>query len=343
MNPLPFEEGWEAIHDDQFSPGRGFVYNWAHSLNATDEYGIDVNLTTVLDRIYLNLDVAYHAVVSRLDEMSAPTFVLLVLIILLLERLFPAKPGRKIFNVNMAQDAVWFLFQAVGEATLLAAWALLLRRFYDTYLDFLTISMTAELPTWLLMTISVIVYDFLRWAHHVLHHKVPWFWSLHAVHHSQTELNLFTDFRYHVVEYVVRQAVYFLPAMMLGLKMPELVWLSLILIWHARLTHANIKTNFGVLRFIFVTPQSHRVHHSIEHRHRDKNYGALLSIWDRMFGTQHPEDRVYPDTGIRDDNFPCEKSPNPLQLLFKPIEQMLYSFLDIGRSLRRFLPRFGSS
>ncbi len=297
-----------------------------------------MNFSSVLDRIFINLTVAYHAVVSRLDEMTALGFILCVAVILMLERLHPAKPQQKLFSVNVVQDAVWFLFQAVGQATLLAAWALLLRRYYDSHLAFLTIGNAARLPTWLLILVSLVVYDFLRWLQHVLHHKVPWLWSLHAVHHSQTQLNLFTDFRYHIFEYVVRQAVFFLPLMMLGLTTPELVWISLILIWHARLTHANIKTNFGVLRYVLVTPQSHRVHHSIEVHHQDTNYGAFLSIWDRIFRTRHPEENVYPDTGISDAAFPFEKSSNPLQLLFKPIEQMTYSFLRIGRSLWRFIP-----
>jgi len=126
---------------------------------------------------------------------------------------------------------------------------------------------------------------------------------------------------------------------MLGVTMPELVWLSFLLIWHARLTHANIRTDFGVLRFILVTPQSHRVHHSIEAHHQDRNYGALLSVWDWIFGTQIPDNKVYPCTGISDDQFPLEQSAGGLQLVVKPVQQMLYSFRLIGRSMKQLYSR----
>lgn len=283
--------------------------------------------------IFFNLNVAGNAVAARVGEMVGPVFVLCVIAILVLERYFPARPNQKLFSANVAQDAVWFLFQAAGEATLLAAWALLLKRFYEAYLGFLTIETMARLPGWAHIVISLIVLDFLRWLQHVLHHKVPWFWSLHAVHHSQRQLNLFSDFRYHILEYVVRQAVFFLPMMVFGLAMPEIVLVTLILIWHARLTHANVRTNFGWLRCVLVTPQSHRIHHSIEKHHRDRNYGAFLCVWDRLFGTQHPDEQSYPDTGITDERFPCEHSISPAQLLIKPVEQLLYPIYVIAGSL----------
>jgi sterol desaturase/sphingolipid hydroxylase (fatty acid hydroxylase superfamily) len=77
------------------------------------------------------------------------------------------------------------------------------------------------------------------------------------------------------------------------------------------------------------------VHHSIEAHHQDRNYGALLSVWDWIFGTQIPDNKVYPRTGISDDEFPSEQSVRGLQLLIKPVQQMLYSFRLIGRSMKQ--------
>jgi sterol desaturase/sphingolipid hydroxylase (fatty acid hydroxylase superfamily) len=169
----------------------------------------------------------------------------------------------------------------------------------------------------------------------VIQHKVPWFWHFHVVHHSQRDLNLFTDYRYHVFEYVVKQTVYFIPLMMFGIPQAEIVGLSLFLVWHARLYHGNIKANFGPLRYIIVTPQSHRIHHSVEELHRDRNFGAFLSIWDWMFGTQHPGHLEYPDTGVGDKTFPHEKSISVVSLFLTPIAQMIYPFRVIGRNLFR--------
>ena len=69
-------------------------------------------------------------------------------------------------------------------------------------------------------------------------------------------------------------------------------------------THSNIRTNLGFLKYVLVTPQSHRVHHSSRPEHQDKNFGTMFSIWDFIFGTQCLDFDVYPETGVRDRNVP---------------------------------------
>jgi len=278
------------------------------------------------------------ALQNRLDDMIAPIFIGAVVFVLLLERLYPAKPNQKIFSVSFFQDIIWAFIQGIGEATVIVAWVAVLHGFYNRHLDFLTVNFTGELPSWLNLVLVVVFIDFLRWLQHVIQHKVPWFWHFHVVHHSQRDLNLFSDYRYHVFEYLVRQTVYFIPLMMFGITHPSIVWLSLILVWHARLYHANIRSNFGPLRYLFVTPQSHRIHHSIEGPHKDRNFGAFFSIWDWIFGTQYPGHLEYPDTGVQDETFPHEKSIKGISLILTPLAQMIYPFRAIGRSLSR---RFG--
>jgi len=95
-------------------------------------------------------------------------------------------------------------------------------------------------------------------------------------------------------------------------------------LWYTRLYHANIRTNLGPLKYILVTPQSHRVHHSLALEHRDTNFGSLFSFWDYLLGTQCQEYDVYPDTGIDDADFPQEQRLGLKRLLLTPIEQMLY-------------------
>ena len=92
------------------------------------------------------------------------------------------------------------------------------------------------------------------------------------------------------------------------------------------LSHSNIKTNLGPLRFILVTPQSHRVHHSIEPEYFDMNFGVTLCVWDRLFGTHSPRDDVYPATGVPDQSFPLE-TDRPLSQLPKTLlGQLSYPF-----------------
>jgi sterol desaturase/sphingolipid hydroxylase (fatty acid hydroxylase superfamily) len=128
------------------------------------------------------------------------------------------------------------------------------------------------------------------------------------VHHSQKELNFFTDFRYHVVEYVVRHTFLVIPFLVLAVEAPTIILFAIFQRWYTRVYHGNIRTNLGPLRYLLVTPQSHRVHHSIEGRHRDRNFGSLFSIWDRLFGTQYRRYDEYPDTGIEDAAFPSKEA-----------------------------------
>lgn len=145
---------------------------------------------------------------------------------------------------------------------------------------------------------AIVVFDFLQWFHHWVRHKVKAFWHFHAIHHSQTEMNVFTDLRIHSAEYLISEVVVFLPMFALGLPALAVMGVGSVRWWYTRFIHANIRTNLGPLKHVLVTPQFHRVHHSIEPRHQDKNFGVVLSVWDRMFGTMHADYEEYPATGV---------------------------------------------
>jgi sterol desaturase/sphingolipid hydroxylase (fatty acid hydroxylase superfamily) len=296
-------------------------------------FAIDPSTEHVIDWLTRLAGAVAGAAQERAADMTAPIYIGAVLCILALERLIPARPNQPIFSAAFFQDVVWAFIEAVGQATVSLAWVLLLRAFYERYLDFLTLDIEMRLPSWLVILLALVCMDFLRWLQHVIQHKVPWFWHFHVVHHSQTNLNLFSDYRYHVVEYMVRQTVYFIPLLMLGMQQQEIYWIALVLVWQARLYHGNIRTNFGPLRYLIVTPQSHRIHHSLEARHQDRNFGAFFSIWDWLFGTQYRGHTEYPDTGVADPTFPLERSAGPFSLLLTPVRQMIYPFRAIGRSL----------
>ena len=189
-----------------------------------------------------------------------------------------------------------------------------LYRSYTEYADFIHLPLS-RLPIGLRIVLAVMIADFLEWAAHIVHHKVRVLWRLHSVHHSQPELNAFSDQRIHPVEYLTDNFLQFLPLVMLNFGVSFSIWYTAIRLWHSRLTHANVRTNFGIFRFILVTPQSHRVHHSIERRHWDCNYGGLLSIWDHLFGTQYRGYDEYPATGVQGSGLPLETSARPLALL----------------------------
>jgi sterol desaturase/sphingolipid hydroxylase (fatty acid hydroxylase superfamily) len=170
----------------------------------------------------------------------------------------------------------------------------------------------------------VLVSDFLAWFHHVVRHKVPLFWWFHTVHHAQRTLNAWTNERVHALDTLAATLIAFLPATVLGVSPPGMMGYVILSAWYTRLYHANLRTNYGILRFVLVTPQSHRVHHSIQPEHRDQNFGVIFSVWDHLFGTQCRDYDVYPETGISDAAFPQERRWADALSLRSFLAQQLY-------------------
>lgn len=154
--------------------------------------------------------------------------------------------------------------------------------------------------------------------------------GIHALHHSQKELNFFSDFRYHVVEYLNRHTVLVIPFLIFPINTPVVVGFSIVAGWYTRFYHGNMRINLGLLRYVLVTPQSHRIHHSNVPQHQDRNFGSLFSIWDQIFGTEYPCYSEYPETGIKDSAFPHEQSIHPVTLLFMPLKQLSYPVSKIA-------------
>jgi sterol desaturase/sphingolipid hydroxylase (fatty acid hydroxylase superfamily) len=260
-----------------------------------------------------------------------PEFWLVIALTLTLERLLPAKPNQPWFGVAFRQDLVWFVYEAILHTIIIVTYVHVLITIYHRNFESLTIHAARAWPNWVQFAVAVLLLDLMYWVQHYVNHKVPLLWSFHSLHHSQKELNFFTDFRYHVLEYVVRHTFLVIPFLVLAVEAPTIILFAIFQRWYTRVYHGNIRTNLGPLRYVLVTPQSHRIHHSIEARHRDTNFGSLFSIWDHLFGTQCRRYDEYPDTGIEDTAFPVERSTRIRDLLLTPIVQMAYPFQRILR------------
>lgn len=257
--------------------------------------------------------------------------------VLVAERLAPADPEQSFFGHGVIHDSVvWYLINTPLRGFVFAATLGLVYLALDSFTPFLRVSpgITAQLPVWLLVLAAVVVGDLGKYLQHRVSHKVRWLWHFHSVHHSQRELNLFTQARFHAVEMITLAPILYLPLYVLNLDFQLAVWILLLIEWHGRITHANLRTNFGPLRYAFVTPQSHRVHHSRERQHHDRNFGTLFSFWDRLFGTHWHNEDEYPATGIEDERFPLEKSVRATNLLANYFAQLVYPFQQIARSRR---------
>ena len=242
------------------------------------------------------------------DTYLSPWLVLLVAFILTAERCLPAIREQPLVSKGFVQDSIaWFVVNMAVRALASAAMLAVAIWIYKNYLEFATIEATLHwsVPTRVLTAIVVI--DLIFWVSHYVRHKVPLFWVFHAVHHSQRQMNMFTDLRIHFVEYLVARPIEVIPLLMLNLNFELAFWIVLLRGSLTNFYHGNIRANLGPLKYILVTPQSHRIHHSREPQHQDMNFGVTFTIWDRLFGTLWNNYEEYPHTGIADQDFPLEQ------------------------------------
>ena len=151
-------------------------------------------------------------------------------------------------------------------------------------------------PNWLKLIVSLLVLDLAIWAQHLVSHKVPLFWRLHQVHHADRDIDVTTAVRFHPVEIALSMLWKIVVVVPLGAPPLAVFLFEVILNACAMFNHANIALPGWLdapLRLAVVTPDMHRVHHSVLRREHDANYGFNLSLWDRLFRTYVAE----PDGG----------------------------------------------
>lgn len=273
-----------------------------------------------------------QAHISTEKAMYSPlAYFCLFSVVYFLEGRVPVRTQQR-FSRDLIQDALWYVLTMVFRITLLAAYLNLLVYFYEQHLHWMTIEAATQWHPVTRFLVAVLVTDFFRWFAHLLLHKVPAFWAFHSLHHSQREMNIFTDARVHPMERVIAGSIKFLPAMMLANSLPVILAWAVFQTIYPKFYHANVRLDFGFLRYVLVTPQSHRVHHGKERRYQDKNFGFTFSIWDWLFQTQYRDHAVYPETGIEDDAFPAQSGRTPGAMLLALWRQFLYPFRALGRS-----------
>ena len=152
-----------------------------------------------------------------------------------------------------------------------------------------------ELPFIVSIVLSVIAMDLIIYLQHVLVHAVPSLWRLHRVHHADLDYDVTTGARFHPIEIILSMLIKFATIVVLGPPVVAVVIFEVILNAMAMFNHGNINLPKGldrVLRWLLVTPDMHRVHHSVEDNEANSNYGFNLSIWDRLFGTYIDQPRA---------------------------------------------------
>jgi sterol desaturase/sphingolipid hydroxylase (fatty acid hydroxylase superfamily) len=145
-----------------------------------------------------------------------------------------------------------------------------------------------EAPTWLVIAMSVILLDLAIYLQHVLFHAVPVLWRLHRMHHADLEFDVTTGLRFHPIEILLSMGIKLGVVTALGTPAVAVLVFEVLLNATAMFNHGNVRLPARIdraLRWIVVTPEMHRVHHSIVPRETNSNFGFNLPWWDRLFGT----------------------------------------------------------
>jgi sterol desaturase/sphingolipid hydroxylase (fatty acid hydroxylase superfamily) len=171
-------------------------------------------------------------------------------------------------------------------------------------------------PQWLAVTVSVLILDLTVYFQHLWFHRIPWFWRLHRVHHADVDFDVSTGLRFHPFEILISMLIKFWVILLIGADPLAVLVFEIVLNATSLFEHTNIAfpTSWDRrLRWAIVTPNMHRIHHSIRSDERNSNFGFSFSIWDRIFRTytaKSIEDprtmpiglesfRSYEDAGVR--------------------------------------------
>ncbi len=170
--------------------------------------------------------------------------------------------------------------------------------------------------------LCILLIDFLYYWEHRIEHQVRVLWSYHSIHHSSPIYNYTTALRVSFIDSFITW-IFYLPAILIGFH-PYVVLIAVIFVLSYQFwLHTEIIGKLGWYEKIFMTPSQHRVHHGSDKIYLDKNYGAVLSIWDRMFGTFQEE--------LHTPNYGLTKPINTIN----PIKVHFIEYVNIFKDLRR--------
>lgn len=158
-----------------------------------------------------------------------------------------------------------------------------------------------DLPGWTTVLFSIVILDLAVYLHHVMFHALPTLWRLHAVHHADRDFDVTTGLRFHPIEIFLSMGIKIAAIALIGAPAIAVLLFEIVLNATAMFNHGNVNLPPGLdrlVRLIVVTPNMHRVHHSVIIRETNSNYGFALPWWDYLFGT-HRRQPAHGHVGMR--------------------------------------------
>jgi sterol desaturase/sphingolipid hydroxylase (fatty acid hydroxylase superfamily) len=149
-----------------------------------------------------------------------------------------------------------------------------------------------DLPSWGKIILAVMALDFVIYLQHVLFHSLPVLWRLHRMHHTDLDIDVTTGNRFHPIEIIISTVIKLAATALIGPPIISVVAFEVVLNATSQFNHGNIRMPEKIdnwLRLIVVTPDMHRVHHSVIPRETNSNFGFNLPWWDRLCGTYRPQ------------------------------------------------------
>jgi lathosterol oxidase len=222
-----------------------------------------------------------------------------------LERWFALRREQPVFRHGWRTDLAYFFVSALAvqwvtivtmkPAQVLFAWVL----------DEQWRVSIGQQPLWLQIIEILLITDFVQyWAHRAFH-RIPFLWRFHAIHHSAERMDWLAGLRLHIVDIVVTRGLSYMPLFALGFADAALLGYGVIVTLQATLIHANVRFEFGPLRYWLVTPQFHHWHHSDQDEALDKNFAVHLPIWDWLFGSYYLPGEQWPASyGVKGEKPP---------------------------------------
>jgi sterol desaturase/sphingolipid hydroxylase (fatty acid hydroxylase superfamily) len=152
----------------------------------------------------------------------------------------------------------------------------------------LGITRLLPVPDWVAVLAALVLFDLWMYLWHRANHEIPLLWRLHRVHHTDPRMDASTALRFHPGEILISTLLNGLVILLIGLSLETLVLYKAVMIPVILLHHSNLSLPAGLdraLRLVIVPPSLHRVHHSEIIAETNSNYGTVLSVWDRLFGS----------------------------------------------------------
>lgn len=175
---------------------------------------------------------------------------------------------------------------------------------------------------------SLVIYDFFFYWFHRLQHKIPFLWHFHSIHHAPRELSIWSNY-HHFSEEIFRFVFLIFPTTLLIQTTPIPLVFVLLISLQGIFSHAATRFNFGFLRYFILDSRYHRIHHSIEKQHWNKNFASQLPFWDFVFRTAYfPNTDEWPATGLLEEE-EAKTAADYLMRPFRKIKSKKGSSLDI--------------